>query len=136
MSYLISKINPLDLVPSKGIGISIPFNGNVGLNTTYTSKDTIRTNLLNFLLTNRRERILNPNFGSTIREQIFEQISNGTFEDIENIIYSGVQSYFPTVKINELSVTDSGNNQITIYFSYSIENTNIDDDIQINFNNV
>lgn len=135
MPYLISRINPLDLSPSKGVGISIPFNGDTGLNITYTSKEAIRSNLLNFLLTNRRERIMNPNFGSTIREQIFEQITEGTFDNIENIIYQGVQTHFPTIKINELYVTNN-NNEITIYFSYSVINTNIDDDIQINFKNV
>ena len=49
MAYNIVHINPLDLQPSKGIGIQLPFNGPTGLNITYTTKDAIKSNILNFL---------------------------------------------------------------------------------------
>jgi len=132
MSYIIKNISPLDLQPSKGIGISIPFDGPTGLNTTYNTKDSIRTNLLNFLLTGTRERILNPNFGSNIRNQIFEQISNNTLQNIEDIIFTYVKDNFPNIKLEEIIITPD-NNTITIYIKYSILNTNITDDIQLNF---
>jgi hypothetical protein len=50
MAYNIININPLDLQPSKGIGIKLPFDGSTGLNITYTTKDATRSNILNFLL--------------------------------------------------------------------------------------
>ncbi len=134
MTYIIRNINPLDVTPSKGIGISIPFDGPTGLNTTYTSKDAIRTNLLNFLLTGSRERILNPNFGSGLRNQIFEIINSGTIDDMKDMIYSYVQNNFPIVKIDELVITPE-EHTITVYFRYSVVNTNITDDISLNFNN-
>ena len=31
MAYNVIKINPLDLSPSKGVGIQVPFNGPTGL---------------------------------------------------------------------------------------------------------
>lgn len=133
MSYLIQNINPSDIQSDLGIGISIPFDGNTGFNITYNSKDAIRYNLLNYILTNRRERIMNPNIGSNIREQIFEQIENNTIENIESIINEGIKSNFPQIKLNELTVYDE-NNTINIYIKYSIINTNIEDDIQVNFN--
>ncbi len=134
MSYIIRNINPLDVTPSKGIGVSIPFDGPTGLNITYTSKDAIRTNLLNFLLTGSRERILNPNFGSGLRNQIFEIISSGTLDDMKDMIYSYVHNQFPIVKIEELIITPE-EHTITVYFRYSVLNTNITDDISLNFNN-
>lgn len=132
MNYQIINRNPLDLQPSKGIGISIPFNGPNGLNITYESKDAIRNNLLNFLLTGKRERILNPNFGTTIRNQIFEQINNNNLKALEKIIYDGITTYFPTVQIEEIEVS-SDSNTVSVFVSYSIINTNINDDFQINF---
>ena len=134
MSYLIQHINKNDLNPSKGIGINLPFNGNTGLNITYNTKDSIRANLLNFLLTGTRERILNPNMGSGIRDQIFEQINQQSLENIQNIINTNINIYFPQILLKELNITPI-ENTIQIFFKYSIKNTNIEDDIQINFNN-
>lgn len=136
MSYNIVNINPLDLSPSKGVGIQIPFNGSTGLNITYTTKDATKSNLLNFFLTGRKERIMNPTFGAGIREQLFEQITQGTSQNIKDIIEFGINDYFPQIKINKLEVTSSLDfNTIQIYFSYSILSTNIQDEILINFNN-
>jgi len=136
MAYNIVKINPLDLSPSKGVGIQIPFNGTTGLNITYTTKDAIKSNILNFFLTGKKERIMNPNFGAGIREQLFEQITQGTAQNIEDIISFGLNDYFPQININNLSVkTSPDQNTIQIYFSYSMNNTNIQDEILINFNN-
>lgn len=136
MAYNIININPLDLQPSKGVGIKIPFDGPTGLNVTYTTKEATKSNILNFLLTGKRERIFNPIFGAGIREQLFEQITSNTIENIEDIIKFGLNDYFPQIQLNNLTVSSSPDqNLIQIYFSYSIKNTNIQDEIIINFNN-
>ena len=136
MAYNVININPLDLQPSKGVGIKVPFDGPTGLNITYTTKEAIKSNILNFFLTGKRERIMNPNMGAGIREQLFEQITNNTAENIEDIITFGLGDYFPQVKLTNLNVNASPDqNLIQIYFSYSIKNTNIQDEITINFNN-
>lgn len=136
MAYNIININPLDLQPSKGVGIKIPFDGSTGLNITYTTKEATKSNILNFLLTGKRERIMNPNFGAGIREQLFEQITSNNIENIEDIIKFGLNDYFPQVQLNNLTINSfPDQNIIQIYFSYSIRNTNIQDEIIINFNN-
>lgn len=136
MAYNIVNISPLDLQPSKGVGIKVPFDGPTGLNITYTTKEAIKSNILNFFLTGKRERIMNPNMGAGIREQLFEQITNNTVENIEDIITFGLSDYFPQVKLTNLNVNAAPDQNIMqIYFSYSIKNTNIQDEITINFNN-
>ena len=136
MAYNIVKINPIDLSPNKGVGIKIPFDGPTGLNITYTTKDAVKSNILNFFLTGKRERIMNPNFGAGIREQLFEQITQGTADNIEGIIQSELSVYFPQIRIIDLQVNATPDqNIIQIYFKYSINNTNIQDEILINFNN-
>ena len=136
MAYNIININPLDLQPSKGVGIKVPFDGPTGLNITYTTKEAVKSNILNFFLTGKRERIMNSNMGAGIREQLFEQITNDTAANLENIITFGLGDYFPQVKLTNLNVSASPDqNLIQIYFSYSIRNTNIQDEITINFNN-
>jgi phage baseplate assembly protein W len=136
MAYNIVHINPLDLQPSKGVGIKVPFDGPTGLNITYTTKEAVKSNILNFFLTGKRERIMNPNMGAGIREQLFEQITNNTVENVEDIITFGLNDYFPQVKLTDLKVSAAPDQNIMqIYFSYSIKNTNIQDEITINFNN-
>jgi phage baseplate assembly protein W len=136
MAYNVININPLDLQPSKGVGIKVPFDGPTGLNVTYTTKEAVKSNILNFFLTGKRERIMNPNMGAGIREQLFEQITNNTVENVEDIITFGLNDYFPQVKLTDLKVSAAPDQNIMqIYFSYSIKNTNIQDEITINFNN-
>ena len=136
MAYNIININPLDLQPSKGVGIKVPFDGPTGLNITYTTKEAVKSNILNFFLTGKRERIMNPIFGAGIREQLFEQITNNTAENLEDIITFGLGDYFPQIQLTNLNVNASPDqNLIQIYFSYSIKNTNMQDEITINFNN-
>ena len=136
MAYNIININPLDLQPSKGVGIKVPFDGPTGLNITYTTKEAVKSNILNFFLTGKRERIMNPNMGAGIREQLFEQITNNTADNLEDIIAFGLGDYFPQIQLTNLSVNASPDqNLIQIYFSYSIKNTNMQDEITINFNN-
>ena len=136
MAYNIVNISPLDLQPSKGVGIKVPFDGPTGLNITYTTKDAVKSNILNYFLTGKRERIMNPNFGAGIREQLFEQITNNTADNLEDIISFGLNDNFPQIQLTDLNVNASPDqNLIQIYFSYSIKNTNIQDEITINFNN-
>jgi phage baseplate assembly protein W len=136
MAYNIININPLDLQPSKGVGIKVPFDGPTGLNITYTTKEAVKSNILNFFLTGKRERIMNPNMGAGIREQLFEQITNNTADNLEDIITFGLSDYFPQIQLTNLNVNASPDqNLIQIYFSYSIKNTNMQDEITINFNN-
>ena len=67
MAYRINKINPLDLQARKAIGVDIPFSSDQVFEQNYQTKDAIKNNIINFLLTGKDERFMNPNFGSNIR---------------------------------------------------------------------
>ena len=134
--YLFRNIDILDTKPSTGVGIKIPFDGATGINTTFTTKDAIKSNLLNFLLTGKRERVLNPGFGSGLRELMFQPLTDTLRAQMEDLVLSGVNQFFPNVRINSLNVDlDPDNSKTILNINYSVINTNIDDDIQINVNN-
>ena len=42
------KIFPIDRKPSIAVGVSIPFNAPAVFNSTYTTQDAVRNNLINF----------------------------------------------------------------------------------------
>jgi phage baseplate assembly protein W len=133
MAFQIQKIYPLDLEPRKAIGVDLPFSGKAVFNSNYLTKDAIRNNLINYFLTNKGERYLNPSFGSNIRKMLFENISQDTLEDIKEIIAEDLSTYFPRVspKTFELTATPDSNT-IRFYLNYSIADTNIEDELLIN----
>tara|TARA_B110000977_G_C11048815_1_gene481560 strand:+ start:199 stop:624 length:426 start_codon:yes stop_codon:yes gene_type:complete len=126
-----------DLFPNRGIGIGVPFDGNTGINSTYLTKEAIRANLLNFFLTAKRERIFKPNFGSGLRNLLFEPLTDESRNDIKAFIEDGVESYFPNIEVNDVSIGFQEDNHVAlINFKYSVKSTNINDEITITFTNV
>jgi len=126
-----------DLFPNRGIGIKIPFDGNTGINTTYLTKDAVRSNLLNFFLTARRERIFKPTFGSGLRNLLFEPLTDDNKESIRAYIEEGISTYFPEVEVQNINIGfREDDNTALINFKYYIKRTNITDEITITFTNV
>ena len=134
MAFGAKKIFPVDFKPGTAVGVGLPFNAPAVFNSTYTTKDAIKYNLLNYFLTNKTERYLNPNFGGNLRAFIFQQITNGNIEGLKSDIQSQLKTYFPNVNVDSLNVdfiTDE--NQITVALTYNIINTGISDNINITF---
>ena len=122
--------------PSTGVGISIPFDGPTGINETYTTQEAIKSNLLNYFLTDNRERVFNPSFGSGIRSMLFEQITTSTASELTQMISSEISIYFPNIIVKDLKVTPLFDQKtIQIFFRYSVALTNIEDEIQVSFQN-
>ena len=135
MAYNVRNINVLDLRPSVGVGVALPFNTSAVFQTVYTTKEQLKFNIINFLLTDKRERIFNANFGANIRSKLFEQITVSTTDDLDNQIRLGMQQYFPNVVITDLTFGgDPNQNLLTIQFSYIINNTGESDNVIINLN--
>jgi hypothetical protein len=136
MAYQVRNINPLDLKPSTGIGVAIPFSSKSVFTTVYTTQEQLKYNIINYLLTGRKERVFNPGFGAGLRDLLFEQITQESLQSLEISIRSGLEINFPNINVIDLSViTDQDKNTIYVSFSYEIINTGIQDEININFQN-
>jgi phage baseplate assembly protein W len=143
MAIRIANQNPLDLNQRVAVGVSIPFNGgatNTGtplytgsgfnpslttgtsvFNSRYTTIDQVKSNMINFLLTNKGERMLNPSFGSNLQSQLFENITDSSLKGLEIKITNDLSTNFPTVKINGVSLTpiyEENAIQLSINYSY------------------
>ena len=125
-------INPVDLNPNVAVGVNLPFNGPAVFISNYLTSKAIKNNLINFFLVNPGELPLNPNFGGGLRAFIFEQISEGTLDGIENKISFSLKTFFPNIIINSLEILkNDDNNTININLKYSITDSNIRDTINI-----
>jgi len=136
MAYGLKQISPLDNKKSTAIGVAIPFSEDNVFKSVYTTKEQTKYNLINFLLTDRRERPFNPNFGAGIRSFLFEQIDIRTLDDIKLAISSKLEAYFPNIRVTQLDVVgNTDNNSINIIFSYILLNTSETDTVSIRLQN-
>ena len=128
MAFEIKKINPLDLTPSKGVGVSLPFSGNAVFNTTFETKDAIKANLINYFLTNKGERLLNPTYGGDLRNFLFEAITPDALEILQKRLEEDIVLRFPIVEIKSLTIgATEDQNLINITLIYNV--LNLEDEV-------
>jgi phage baseplate assembly protein W len=134
MAFGAKKIYPIDTKPGTGVGVAIPFNAPGVFRTTYTTKESIKTNLINFFLTNKNEIYLNPTFGGNLRAFIFQQITNGNLDSLKEDIQYQIGLYFPSVIIASLDINSFPEvNQINVVLKYNIQDTGLSDTVEIVF---
>jgi phage baseplate assembly protein W len=134
MAFQVERINPLDLQPRKAVGVSLPFTSTSVFNLTYTTQDALKSNLVNHFLTEKGERFLNPDLGAGLRTLLFDQITVDKRDQIEGVIRTEISTYFPSVQVNDIRVADSPDtNTVTVSIRYSVTQTNIQDELLINF---
>ena len=134
MAFDIKKINPLDTQPRKAIGVSLPFSGKAVFNSTYQTKDAIKANLINYILTGKGERYFNPTFGSGIRNLIFQNINRDNLTDLEFLIRDALEKYFPKLEVLNLKIEGApDSNLVSFTMNFRITDTQVEDEITINF---
>lgn len=121
MAYRIPNKNPIDVGSRVAIGVSIPFNAPQVFTQTYTTQDQVKSNIINFILTNKGERVFNPTFGSNIRKYVFEQVTPSSIKNLQTQLLEELSSYFPNVRFGNLIITPIfDENTINIKINYSI----------------
>jgi len=137
MAYGLKKISVVDLRPSTGVGVKIPFDAENVFSTVYTTKDQTKYNLINFLLTDPRERPFNSTFGAGLRARLFEPIDQLSFEDIKESIRTQIEANFPNVQIVTLDIIGRPDyNSINIKFSYRLLRSNENDSVTVAIQNM
>ena len=128
------RVNPLDLQKNIAIGVSLPFNGPGVFNSTYTTKDKIKSNLINLLLTNEGERVMNPNFGTALRRFLFEGITDNNIESLRNSLLNSITTYIPGITVTDISVIpDNDHNLVNLNVNYVIDISQNPDEVTIQF---
>ena len=130
-----TRVNPLDLQKNIAIGVSLPFNGPSGpFNKTYSTKEQIKSNLINLLLTNKGERVFNPEFGADIKKVLFEGITEDTSALIQNLITTNINYFIPEVNVVDVVVDpNEDNNSYNIVVKYNLVISGTSDQITVQF---
>jgi phage baseplate assembly protein W len=123
MAYRIPNKNPIDVEQRVAVGVSIPFNVNDVFNKTYSTSDQIKSNIINYILTDRGERVFNLDFGSSLRRYIFENSNLANSSLLQQTLSSELSTNFPNVQFNQIVVTPNyDQNTINITINYTIYN--------------
>lgn len=122
----IYRLNPQDFGQPKGIGISVLYSNNTSVfSTTTTTKAQTKSNLINYVLTNKGERLFDPNFGGDIRRAIFEANDNLEFDDIATRLETEILQYVPNIILQSIIIKrEPDQNLVNIIINYQLNQQN------------
>jgi phage baseplate assembly protein W len=130
------RVNPLDLQKNIAIGISLPFSK--PFTSTYTTKDQIKSNLINLLLTDVGERVMNPNFGCELRRFLFEGITESNMEELAVSLRNSISVFISEITVTniEMAPTSDTNtsNTLNLTISYYLNISQTPDQVTVQFN--
>ena len=128
------RVNPLDLQKNIVIGVSLPFNAAGVFNKTYSTKDQIKSNLINLLLTDKGERIMNPEFGADVRRSLFDNITESNNEVLRLKIIDAINIFIPEIELGNIDIVpDFDYNTLNITINYRLIISNTPDQITVQF---
>ena len=96
--------------------------------------DSVKMALRNLILTNKYERLRNPNLGGGIRKYLFEPFTPSLVSDIKTGIETLISNYEPRVDVIDTRVSfDEENNAINIKIIFSIILSEENEEVEFTF---
>ena len=141
MAIELGKVKVTDLTENDykvlGIGINKRSDSNGIFATNYTTLQQASDNLKNLILTKKGERMMQPEFGCDVWKVLFEQLTDGIEQSIENSIVNAVSIWLPYLNIDTIifdyDENDIDTNKIALDIKFSlVSNPNLSESIQIN----
>ena len=128
----IKRINPLDFNNNARIGVAFPLNDVNMTAGTLTTKEQLKANFLNLLLTVPGERLNPPTYGIGLKGQLFENsIDEITLQENIN---GQLAFWIPEITVTESSLRrDIDQYRVSLTLTYSISLNETEDSIQINY---
>jgi phage baseplate assembly protein W len=93
-----------------------PISGDLALR---TNEESIKESLKNLILTDRGERLFQPNLGSDVRASLFENASPVILKIMEERVRDVINNFEPRISLIDVDVTslyDDNRVKVTIYF--------------------
>lgn len=135
MAIFIGRKYPIDTQPAKAVGVALPFNNAAVFTSNYTTKSQLNSNIINFFLTNKGERVFYPNYGGNLRATLFEQITSNNLDALKSQIENDLTVNFPEVRVAEVEVLGSEDlNTIQVNITYTVAISGETDTVSLNFN--
>ena len=107
------------------IGITLPLQfGENTFEQSFLTKDQVKSNIKNLLLTKRGERIIQPEFGSGLQSLLFEPNVDDLEGRIEDTINDSLEQWLPYVTAEEIDIESTDelrdNNKLNVSIKFRI----------------
>ena len=128
-----------DLNPDVKIGVSLPMDhidGSGFFPGTSTTLSQTSSNIRNLLLTNKGERLGQPEFGCGLLQILFEPMSDTLLDDVKSTIEEAIAQWLPHVLISNLNVGrgEETPKQLIIELEFSLTiQPDVHDSVSLNF---
>jgi phage baseplate assembly protein W len=105
------------------IGITLPIQrGNGGFFAqSYQTSEQVKSNIKNLILTRKGERLMQPDFGTTLYDALFSSNTDDLESEIESSIEDAVQKWMPYVSIEDIGVDQSNTSRDTYFFTVTLK---------------
>jgi len=118
------RINPLDINRNVTIGVAFPLDEVNIFKGTETVREQVKSNLINLLLTEKGERVNEPNFGVGLKQILFEQQLNK--EELKEKINFQINFYIPEIQLITAEVGEIDDDHrvyLTISYKFKTDGT-------------
>tara|TARA_R110000744_G_scaffold32112_10_gene75207 strand:- start:3746 stop:4120 length:375 start_codon:yes stop_codon:yes gene_type:complete len=120
---------------SLGVKLPISKDDTDGFTMIKDLRTLIKQNLKMIILTSPGERVMEPDFGVGLREYLFSNFGEDTFEIIDSNIRKQVSIFLPSIELNDIVFDDSAqlmdSNTLSITLTYSMPNIGIKDLLEL-----
>lgn len=126
--------------PVTAVGVLLPFNANAHgrsqisnyasgssnaagvFVSSYSTREQVTSNIINLLLTQKGERVMQPNFGTNIKSILFEQTTDDLPGDLSASVEEDIATWLPYVTIIDSNIRVSADRHtISLYFVFQVE---------------
>lgn len=109
------------------INIRFPFfdsEKGLFLDMTKTNKRAIKSDLMHLLLTNKGERLYQPEFGTDLKKFLFEPNIVTVQKNIQQEIQSAIDKFIPNLKVDTLEVEriEDSEHAVIVRLEYTVTN--------------
>ena len=101
------------------------------------NENAVKQSIKNLLMTDRGERLFQPDIGCDIRGSLFENITQSTMLILEQNIKSTIKTYEPRCNLRSVEVlANTETNELKVKIVFSVINTTTTSSLTIDLNRV
>ena len=117
---------------TEGIGLTLPFTLD-GDNLSRSTLLSVKTNLNNLLLTEKGERVFQPDLGVELKKHLFNNITTEDIVNLEEDILEQVAIWLPFLKVENIKTNQiPAENLLKVEILYSFKsNSQLTDSVQV-----
>lgn len=91
--------------------------------TVWKDEDAVKESIKNLILTDRGERLMQPNLGGNINAMLFENLTPATLLVIQNSVRTTIELYEPRAQIIDVTATSNiDDNTVRVNIAFYITN--------------